>query len=273
VGALIAYLVIAVIIAAVWQRIKRVKLPQPKRPAQPEYLASPYQNAAHTNLINKSTPDTDDTPMEPRGVEPRAPGKLGEIHHENRAGSHMSDFELLVKIRSLSPIGFEHYIAELFRRFGYKAKLTPPGNDGGIDILLDRDGVASFVQCKKYIDRSVSVSEMRDFYGAVTDQLTKGSAYFVTTNLFTPEAKRFAKHTHKSDQIKLIDGERLIACIRLVEKASGPIKLPTKDPSESRQCPKCFSGRLVKRSNKLNQTTFLGCSNFPICKYSQAYVR
>lgn len=32
-------------------------------------------------------------------------------------------------------------------------------------------------------------------------------------------------------------------------------------------CPKC-SGQLVIRINKLNQIRFLGCSNFPKCRFS-----
>jgi ssDNA-binding Zn-finger/Zn-ribbon topoisomerase 1 len=33
-------------------------------------------------------------------------------------------------------------------------------------------------------------------------------------------------------------------------------------------CPIC-DGKLVRRKNKLTKETFLGCSNYPKCKYTQ----
>ncbi|MBF0554286.1 MAG: topoisomerase DNA-binding C4 zinc finger domain-containing protein [Nitrospirae bacterium] len=33
-------------------------------------------------------------------------------------------------------------------------------------------------------------------------------------------------------------------------------------------CPKCSTGKLVKRKNK-QQEAFYGCTNFPECRYTQ----
>jgi ssDNA-binding Zn-finger/Zn-ribbon topoisomerase 1 len=33
-------------------------------------------------------------------------------------------------------------------------------------------------------------------------------------------------------------------------------------------CPQCSNGKLIKRKNK-SGTIFLGCTNFPKCKYTQ----
>ena len=65
----------------------------------------------------------------------------------------LSDHELLTKIRSMSPYDFEKYIAQLFEHFGYSAATTPYKRDGGIDIVLYKNGVQSYVQCKKYIEK------------------------------------------------------------------------------------------------------------------------
>lgn len=34
-------------------------------------------------------------------------------------------------------------------------------------------------------------------------------------------------------------------------------------------CPKCSTGKLVHRINKLTKERFLGCSNYPTCKYTE----
>jgi ssDNA-binding Zn-finger/Zn-ribbon topoisomerase 1 len=34
-------------------------------------------------------------------------------------------------------------------------------------------------------------------------------------------------------------------------------------------CPKCSTGKLIKRTNTRTGTKFLGCTNFPDCKHTQ----
>jgi len=34
-------------------------------------------------------------------------------------------------------------------------------------------------------------------------------------------------------------------------------------------CPKCRDGKLIKRTNKIAKEDFLGCSEYPKCKYTQ----
>jgi ssDNA-binding Zn-finger/Zn-ribbon topoisomerase 1 len=58
----------------------------------------------------------------------------------------------------------------------------------------------------------------------------------------------------------------LVAVIRKVEPDGEVIEIPTtKAFSEGMSCPKCNDGKLVKRKGK---TEFLGCSNYPKCKFT-----
>jgi len=41
----------------------------------------------------------------------------------------------------------------------------------------------------------------------------------------------------------------------------------TKKPPHNSTCPKCGQ-KLVTRTNKYTQSKFLGCSSFPMCRYS-----
>ena len=183
----------------------------------------------------------------------------------------LSDHELLTKIRSMSPYDFEKYIAQLFEHFGYSAATTPYKHDGGIDIVLYKNGIQSYVQCKKYIKQTVKVSEVRDFYGAVVDHLHGGEAFFVATNIFSSDARRFVKYSTNGNKIRLIDNTGLLTIIRALE--SKGIVIPIPDASDISQkikpCPRCRGGHLVIRYSKNNHSPFYGCSNYPECHYMQ----
>lgn len=189
----------------------------------------------------------------------------------SNSATPLSDHELLTKIRSMSPYNFEKYIAQLFEHFGYSAATTPYKRDGGIDIVLYKNGVQSYVQCKKYIKQIVKVSEVRDFYGAVVDHLHGGEAFFVTTNIFSSDARKFVKYSTNGNRIRLIDNTGLLTIIRALE--SKGIVIPIPDVSDISQkikpCPRCRGGHLVIRHSKNNHPPFYGCSNYPECHYMQ----
>lgn len=128
-----------------------------------------------------------------------------------------SDRDLLHWLRGIHPTEFEEYIADLFNRLGYKSQATGGSHDQGVDVIAEKDGIEHYIQCKKFITSVVHVGDVRDFYGAIADHLTKGKAYFITTNKFTLEAEKFAE----DKPIELIDGYRLIDYIHLANKKLG----------------------------------------------------
>jgi len=126
----------------------------------------------------------------------------------------LSDRELILKLRNMHPAEFEEYIADLFSKLGFKTEVTGGSYDKGVDVIAKKDGVEHYIQCKKFITSIVNVHDIRDFYGAVADHLAKGKGYFITTNIFTLEAEKFAE----DKPIELIDGQKLIKYIRFAEK-------------------------------------------------------
>lgn len=175
------------------------------------------------------------------------------------------DRDLLIYLRGLSPKEFEEYISALFFKMGYDTKAVGGSYDKGIDVIAKKDGIKHYIQCKKYISSKVGVRDVRDFYGAVVDQLSEGKAYFITTNIFTLEAERYAK----DKPIELIDGYKLI---KYIKSAKGEININKNEEGSineninlrSKNCPNC-NGKLVERSGKYGK--FYGCSNYPRCKY------
>ncbi|MDD5606754.1 MAG: restriction endonuclease [Candidatus Pacebacteria bacterium] len=168
-----------------------------------------------------------------------------------------SDRDYIYWLRGISPKEFEEYIAELFKQLGYKAFVTGGPNDGGVDVIAEKNGIKHYIQCKRFITKTVSVAAVREFYGALGHYLAKGKGYFITTNKFTLEAEKFAE----DKPIELIDGQKLIQYIRLAKKE--------KDLSDSpllEKCPNC-DGKLVEKKGKFGK--FYGCSNYPRCLFTK----
>ena len=171
-----------------------------------------------------------------------------------------SDRELIQWLRGMDPLEFEKYIADLFRRLGYKTEATGGSHDRGVDVIAEKNGVKHYIQCKKYFSKhQVGSPEIREFYGAIADHLGNGEGWFITTNNFTPEARMHAE----DKPILLIDQFELTKYIHLAEKAGFDSKSQTETDLK---CPQC-GGMLVERSGKFGK--FLGCSNYPKCKFTK----
>lgn len=171
-----------------------------------------------------------------------------------------SDQDLIRWLRGMKPSEFEEYIADLFRRLGYKTEATGGSHDGGVDVTAERDGKKHYIQCKKYFSKhQVGSPEVREFYGAIADHLANGEAWYITTNKFTPEAENFAK----DKPIILINSFDLIKYIHQAENKGFDSKPQIEVNSK---CPECGS-ILVERDGKFGK--FFSCSNYPRCTYTQ----
>lgn len=169
-----------------------------------------------------------------------------------------TDQSLLAKLRKMKPDEFEDFISDLYRRLSYSTHRIGGPYDGGIDVTAKKDGVIHYIQCKKYITSKVTLGDIRNFYGAMANNLAGGRGIFITTNIFTTEAINFAK----DKPIEIIDGFKLIKLIRQTGKDKEDIVI------EDRKCPRC--GReLILKEGKYGK--FWGCSNYPNCKYTKSF--
>lgn len=131
-----------------------------------------------------------------------------------RGEEYRSDEDLIGWLRRLKPDEFEEYIANLFNRLGYQSEKVGGSYDGGIDVIIRKNGDVGYIQCKKFIIQEVSVGAVRDFYGAFVSNGANSKGYFITTNKFTLEAIKFAE----DKPMELIDRFKLIKYIKLVEQ-------------------------------------------------------
>jgi restriction system protein len=120
--------------------------------------------------------------------------------------------ELLEALLEMEPAAFERLVQRLLRESGFiKVEVTGRSGDGGVDGkgVMRLGGLLSFhviFQCKRYRG-SVSVSQVRDFRGAMVGRADKG--LLITAGNFTRDAMREAVRDG-APAIDLIDGDLLL---------------------------------------------------------------
>jgi restriction system protein len=164
----------------------------------------------------------------------------------------------LDSIRDLPWKRFEDLLGEAYRRQGYKVEETLGGGaDGGVDLVLRRNGDMTLVQCKRWKDKPVPVQTVRELYGLMHDRHAS-AAKVVATTIFTPDAAAFAM----GKPIELVDANGLLRLLQTVQ-ASGRIvvspPLPERDHLTP-DCPRCGSAR--SKRGRIRRTKFLGLSEF-----------
>ncbi len=188
-------------------------------------------------------------------------------------------------LQNMSWQEFEMLVGEGFRRRGYRVKETGGGGpDGGVDLVLAKDGDKVLVQCKQWKAFKVGVSTVRELYGVMA-ATGAASGIVVTSGKFTQDAEAFADGRN----IRLMNGAALMKLLREAREQSEAVprpkarhavdfadtvavEVPTEPmPLEPRavlsgepECPQCGRGmvRRVAKRGALAGKAFWGCSGF-----------
>ena len=88
------------------------------------------------------------------------------------------------------------------------------GADGGIDLVLRKDGRRTLVQCKQWKRQRVDVRTVREMYGLLAHH-GADAVKIVSTGDYTPDAARFAD----GKPIELITGDQLLRLVEAVKQA------------------------------------------------------
>jgi restriction system protein len=164
-------------------------------------------------------------------------------------------------------------VGESFRRRGYLVEETGlGGKDGGIDLIVRKNGRTELVQCKHWKSQQVGASTVREMWGLVDHHRADGVSIFCIGD-FTPDAAAFAE----GKAIELIDGGQLLELVRDVQSPSSEAQRPTlgKERIEptlgpsplnvSPACPSCGT-TMIQRRNRRNGEAFWGCPAYPRCR-------
>ena len=103
----------------------------------------------------------------------------------------------------LTGIEFEHFLVKIFEKMGYKCEVTKASGDFGADLLLNKVGVRTVVQAKRYDDK-VSPKAVQEAVAAIR-QYDADDAMVVTTNYFTKGANELADNNN----VKLVDRDKI----------------------------------------------------------------
>lgn len=170
----------------------------------------------------------------------------------------------LESIRALSWRQFELLVGEAFRRQGYAVQETGLGGaDGGIDLMLRRNGEITLVQCKQWRTQRVDVKVVREMFGLLAHHQAS-AVKIIAVGAYTTEAQRFAA----GKPIELITGDALLELVRGVQTASVQPKPSAPTPTSAEPappCPKCGKA-IQRRANKRTNEQFWGCTAFPSCR-------
>ena len=160
---------------------------------------------------------------------------------------------------------FEQLVGESFRLQGFSVlEMGGTGPDGGVDLILHKEGKRYLCQCKHWKTWAVGVSVVRELKGVIAAQEAEGG-YVITGGHFTREAEVFARKCG----IELIDGLTLERMILLVTATDGATEAKPEDGTqENPNCPKCGAAmeEKVAQQGAFKGQAFWGCSTYPTCR-------
>jgi restriction system protein len=182
-----------------------------------------------------------------------------------KTGAMLEQQTSLESIRRLPWKRFEDLLGEAYRRQGYEVKETLGGGaDGGVDLVLGRDGNVALVQCKRWNGKPVPVQTVRELYGILHDRGASSAKLVATTN-FTSDAIAFAK----GKPIELINAEGVLQLIRNVQTSGNiPVAVEREGNHLAPDCPRCGAEMTVREARRGPNPgqRFWGCSNYPRTK-------
>lgn len=169
---------------------------------------------------------------------------------------------------------FEMLVGEAYRRRGYQVVARGGSSaDGGVDLVLLKDGAKYYVQCKQWKALKVGVEVIRQLKGVMAAHGAHGG-FVVTSGRFTDDATAFAR----TAGVSLVDGAELHSLIRGVPRSSsaGPVMRTQATSGETLppSCPKCsrlMKSKTARRGSNAGQE-FWGCTAYPECRGTRALV-
>lgn len=166
-------------------------------------------------------------------------------------------------IDRMDGLDFEIYLSVLFKELGYKAIVTNGSHDFGADLILKKGNHKIVVQAKRYgYKKNVSISAIQEVFAS---QRYHGAdeSWVVTNSFFTKSALKLAKPCN----VVLKNRYDLVDWILKIQSTTTP-KNVRKENVVKRICPNCKNSLRVRTSGNGNE--FIGCSNYPNCKYTES---
>jgi hypothetical protein len=172
---------------------------------------------------------------------------------------------LTEQIRAIDWFQFEKLVALIYRKLGYAVSMRGGAKpDGGIDLVIERSGERTAVQCKHWKSWNVGIRPVREFVGALAiDGISKG--VFITLGGYTAEAKQLAGRRG----IEMVDDGGLMKMLDQINGRSDVDVLAILI-DKRKICPKCEREMVLRTATKGIGAgrKFWGCSTYPRCRFT-----
>jgi Restriction endonuclease len=171
-----------------------------------------------------------------------------------------SPIDLIEPMHSMDWFQFEKVVGHVYQKLGYAVTRRGGANpDGGIDLIIEKDGQRTAVQCKQWKAWKVGVRTIREFVGALSiAKIQKG--IFITVRGYTVEARQLAE----DHGIEIMDETGLARMLESTDARFDPDVLELLHDTR-KFCPKCERQLVVRvAENGPNPgSKFWGCSGYP----------
>lgn len=169
---------------------------------------------------------------------------------------------LVEKLRATDWYQFEKVVGLIYQSQGYILHRRGGANpDGGIDLIIEKNGERAAVQCKRWKKWKLDVPKVRELFGAMTHEgIPRG--VMVSLNGFTLDAKQLAVEHN----IDIVHDENLCVMITGLSQELQKKVVEMLD-DETKHCPKC-EALMIWRTPKPGKKQFVpfwGCSRYPQC--------
>lgn len=133
---------------------------------------------------------------------------IQNVRHKNKTKICIGRIDISPEeIDRLDGISFEYLLSSLFYLLGYKVKVTRQSKDYGADLVIQKEGVKTAVQAKRY-NGKVSLKAVQEAVASKMYYHAK-KAMVVTNSYFTKPAITLAN----VNEVTLIDRDELLKLI------------------------------------------------------------
>lgn len=164
------------------------------------------------------------------------------------------------QLRSIDWFQFEKLIALAYAGTGTVTRKGGANPDGGIDLIVERQGERIGVQCKHWKSWTVGVKVVREMIGAMADAgLKKG--IIVSLNPYSIDARELARRHN----IEVVDEDCVVNLLKYLDQREVQAILG----DTTKICPKCEREMVMRTATKGRNEggQFWGCSGYPRCRF------
>jgi restriction system protein len=170
--------------------------------------------------------------------------------------------ELIEQLRAIDWFQFEKVVALMYRKQGYAVTRRGGANpDGGIDLVIQKNGVRKGVQCKQWKHWKIPEKTVRELVGALhIEGIERG--VLVSLGGCTDPARSLAQ----KQGIELLEEAQLSRCLEAADASYDPELLELLE-DRRKYCPKCESEMVLRTAKEHPHHQFWGCSTYPRCHF------